>query len=137
MNVTGLPLARHRSRRRGARSLCHEEAKQAGGLEILEESSEELWCPARNRDGPVTFIPRRDEPNRQCELPGHWALSEQSLRDVTSALPTTRASDEPVSADVELAEIEELAPLGKGGVSERFESGPAFDVSLMIKVIVD
>ena len=32
---------------------------------------------------------------------------------------------------------EKPAPLGKGGVSEGLESGAAFDVSLMIEMVMD
>jgi hypothetical protein len=51
------------------------------------------------RHGPIAVIRRRPEGDRQRRSPGNGPPPQQSSREFSPAIPTKRASDEPLSED--------------------------------------
>jgi hypothetical protein len=74
-------------------------------LEVSAQSDETIRPSGRHRDGPASILLRGDEDSRKCRPPGDRALAQQSGREFTSAIPTTRASDGELQDRKVIAEI--------------------------------
>ena len=60
---------------------------------LSAESDETIWPSGDHRDRQASVLSCGDESHRECRPPGDRVLAQQSGREFTSAIPTTRTSD--------------------------------------------
>jgi hypothetical protein len=100
-----LSLARRRPGGRSPRSLCHQETKSQGSVEVSAQSDETIWPTGNHGHRQAWLLPGSAKDDRQRCVPGDRPLAEQSSGKLTPASQATRTRNAAFSADGNSSEI--------------------------------
>jgi len=100
-----LPLARRRSRRRGAGSLCHKTPGSPCSIEVFTQSDETIWQSRSHRHRQTSIVSRRHEGHRKRRQTRCWEMAQQSGREQPLTVPKTGAGHAQIQANAKSSKV--------------------------------